>query len=105
MENHLNFVRRVSGSADLRIVSAALNARITNAIFSLVNGNTQVSATELMNLPIPGDLNDPSLMGPAAALAEPQAPGDRQALAEEFERVLWRVYGLPDELAEFFLSP
>ncbi len=103
LENHLNFVRRVSGQADLRVVSAVLNAKITNAVFAMVNGNTQVSATELMHLPLPQDLEDAELVELAGALDK--APlGKRSTLADAFERVLWRAYGLPDELVEVLLA-
>jgi adenine-specific DNA-methyltransferase len=103
LENHLNFVRRVSGDADLRVVSAVLNARITNALFAMVNGNTQVSATELMHLPLPEDLADPHLVDLAAELdAAPTA--DRPVLAGAFERALWESYGLPEELVRSFLD-
>ncbi len=103
LENHLNFVRRVSGQADLRVVSAVLNAKITNAVFSMVNGNTQVSATELMHLPLPQNLGDAELVELAGALDK--APlGKRSTLADAFERALWRAYGLPDELAEVLLT-
>jgi len=103
LENHLNFVRRVSGEADLRVVSAVLNARITNALFAMVNGNTQVSATELMHLPLPEDLAHPELVDLAAGLdAAPLA--ERTAFAESFERALWEAYGLPEELVRSFLG-
>lgn len=103
LENHLNFVRRVSGGADLRVVSAVLNARITNALFAMVNGNTQVSATELMHLPLPEDLADPELVALAAEL-DAAPPADRSALAEAFERALWESYGLPEEMVRSFLG-
>lgn len=103
LENHLNFIRRVSGQADLRIVSAVLNAKITNAVFAMVNGNTQVSATELMHLPLPLDLGDAELAELAGALATAPS-GERSTLADAFERALWRAYGLPDELAKHLLA-
>lgn len=103
LENHLNFIRRVSGQADLRVVSAVLNARITNAVFAVVNGNTQVSATELMHLPLPHDLGDAALAELARALDT--APLDeRGTLADAFERVLCRAYGLTDYLAELLFT-
>lgn len=103
LENHLNFIRRVSGQADLRIVSAVLNAKITNAVFAMVNGNTQVSATELMHLPLPLDLGDAELAELAGALATAPS-GERSTLADAFERALWRAYGLSDELAELLFA-
>jgi hypothetical protein len=80
-----------------------LNARITNAVFAMVNGNTQVSATELMHLPLPQDLGATELVELAGALD--MAPlGECSALADAFERALWRAYDLPDELAELLFA-
>lgn len=103
LENHLNFIRRVSRGADLQVVSAVLNARITNALFAMVNGNTQVSATELMHLPMPEDLADHELVNIAAEL-DAAPPADHIVLAEAFELALWESYGLPEELVRSFLS-
>ena len=103
LENHLNFIRRVSGGADLRVVSAVLNARITNALFAMVNGNTQVSATELMHLPMPEDLTDHELVELASEL-DAAPPADRPARAEAFERTLWEAYALPEGLVASFLD-
>jgi hypothetical protein len=103
LENHLNFVRRVSGGVDLRVVSAVLNARITNALFAMINGNTQVSATELMLLPLPEDLDNTGLANLARAI-HTTAPEGCAALADAFERALWNVYELPEELAVSFLG-
>lgn len=103
LENHLNFVRRISGSVDLRVVSAVLNASITNALFAMVNGNTQVSATELMHLPLPENLADPELVDLAVGLDATSLP-ERPALTEAFERALWEAYGLPEGLVASFLE-
>ena len=103
LENHLNFIRRVSGEVDLRVVSAVLNARLTSALFALVNGNTQVSATELMHLPLPRELADPRLVALAGALDA--APADQRAtLTEAFEVALWEAYGLSEDAVASFLE-
>ena len=103
LENHLNFIRRVSGEVDLRVVSAVLNAKLTSALFALVNGNTQVSATELMHLPLPEDLGDPRLVTLASALDA--TPVDQRATpAEDFEVALWEAYGLSEDLVVSFLE-
>ena len=103
LENHLNFIHKVLGGADLRVVSAVLNTRITNALFAMVNGNTQVSATELMHLPMPADLADQELVELASEL-DAAPPAGRTALAEAFELALWKSYALPEELVRLFLG-
>jgi len=56
LENHLNYVHRPGGelSQDEAWGLAALyNSRLADAWFRAVNGNTQVSATELRAMPLP----------------------------------------------------
>jgi hypothetical protein len=56
-----------------------------------------------MHLPLPEDLTDPGLVALAAEL-DAAPPADRPALAEAFERALWKSYGLPKELVRPFLG-
>lgn len=56
LENHLNYIRSVSGEMDEEIacgLAALLNSAMLNRYFSISNGNTQVSAAELRSLPFP----------------------------------------------------
>ena len=56
LENHLNYVHRPGGalSEDEAWGLAALyNSRLLDTWFRTVNGNTQVSATELRAMPLP----------------------------------------------------
>jgi adenine-specific DNA-methyltransferase len=56
IENHVNYVHRPGGNIS-RIealgLAAFLNSRWVDQYFRLSSGNTQVSATELRNLPVP----------------------------------------------------
>jgi len=56
LENHLNYVHRPGGtlSEDEAWGLAALyNSRLVDTWFRVINGNTQVSATELRAMPLP----------------------------------------------------
>jgi len=56
LENHLNYVHRPKGKitrAEALGLAALLNSAILDRFFRISNGNTQVSAVELRNLPLP----------------------------------------------------
>jgi adenine-specific DNA-methyltransferase len=57
LENHLNYIHRAGEGLDAeeaRGLSALLNSRVLDEYIRVVSGNTQVSATELRALPLPG---------------------------------------------------
>ena len=54
-ENHINIVRAIrndTGGVELEAVLGLLNSKLFDFVFRALNGNTQVSATELEMLPI-----------------------------------------------------
>jgi adenine-specific DNA-methyltransferase len=56
LENHLNYIYKKRGTLDTIEtlgLSALLNSAIIDRYFRIVNGNTQVNATELRALPLP----------------------------------------------------
>lgn len=56
LENHLNYVHRPGGTLDEDEawgLAGLYNSRLLNTYFRTVNGNTQVSATELRAMPLP----------------------------------------------------
>lgn len=59
LENHLNYLYRKDdemSKKELMILGDFLDSELTDKYFRISNGNTQVNATELMNLPIPDDI-------------------------------------------------
>lgn len=57
LENHLNFIHRPGGKLDTRealALATLLNSSLMDTYFRVSSGNTQVSATELRALPLPG---------------------------------------------------
>jgi adenine-specific DNA-methyltransferase len=56
LENHLNYIYRPNGNLsedEARGLAVLLNSTLMDSYFRTFNGNTQVSATELRNLPLP----------------------------------------------------
>lgn len=56
IENHLNYVRARKRSLTPELawgIAAVLNSEFMNEYYRIVNGNTQVSATELREIPLP----------------------------------------------------
>jgi adenine-specific DNA-methyltransferase len=56
IENHVNFIHRPGGSLTREEaigLAAVLNSDLLDAYFRIVNGNTQVNATDLRALPLP----------------------------------------------------
>ena len=56
LENHLNYIYRQNKELTLNEtwgLSAYLNSNIFDSYFRIINGNTQVSATELRSAPLP----------------------------------------------------
>jgi len=56
IENHLNFIYRPKGTLTIDEtygIAALLNSRILNRYFQIINGHTQVNATELQKIPLP----------------------------------------------------
>ena len=74
LENHLNYVHRPGGTLsedEARGLAALYNSRLLDVWFRAVNGNTQVSATELRAMPHPAHGTIIALGRRVKRLAEP----------------------------------
>lgn len=56
IENHVNYIYKKEGELTINEaygIVVLLNSRLYNQYFQMTNGNTQVNATEIMNIPLP----------------------------------------------------
>lgn len=93
-ENHVNIVRPTETSRlDLDAVLGLLNSRLFDYVFRALNGNTNVSATELELLPV---VEGHQLDDIAAKAREVTAGGPAAAQAE-LDELVYRLYGIDEE--------
>ena len=56
LENHINFIHRPKGELseeEVYGITAILNTSFIDIYFRMLNGNTQVNATDIRSLPLP----------------------------------------------------
>ena len=96
-ENHVNIVRPGIGAAEIDLdgVLGLLNSRLLDFIFRALNGNTQVSATELELLPIVDGPELDEIAEQARTLTT--SGGADQAAQARLDKLVYRLYGLDDE--------
>lgn len=87
LENHLNFIHRPRGKLtgeEATGLSALLNSRLFDTYFRISSGNTQVSATELRLLPLPG----PEVLLRVAKAVARQGTGSADRIVDELVRAV-----------------
>lgn len=103
VENHLNIIQPVvaHSAADLYFILGVLNSEIVDFFFRAMNGNTQVSATELNLLPIPTGKYEQSIAELAKEMQKATDEGKRNRLLNELNRLTAMAYGLTAKEHEF----
>jgi len=94
VENHLNVLQPAPEGIDLGYLLGVLSSDIVEFLFRSMNGNTQVSATELNLLPIPRGRFEPEIAELTAALEETGSWQKRADLEAELHERIARAYGL-----------
>jgi len=103
VENHLNIIQPVAGksSVSLYFMLGVLNSEIVEFFFRAMNGNTQVSATELNLLPIPIGRYESEISGMADKLQKSTEDKIKNKLFEELNLLVAKAYGLSTDELEF----
>jgi len=102
VENHLNIIQPMSENSkiDLYFILGVLNSEIVEFFFRAMNGNTQVSATELNLLPIP--IGKYTLdIGKVAKVVQPVNGNKKKKLLAELNELVAKAYGLSEKEIEF----
>lgn len=99
-ENHINIVRPRGDAAEIELdaVLGLLNSRLFDFVFRALNGNTQVSATELEMLPVPLGAELPAIAEQARKLSDTN--GNDEAALRELNRLVYLLYGISSKDAE-----
>ncbi|MFH1731786.1 MAG: N-6 DNA methylase, partial [Planctomycetota bacterium] len=96
LENHLNFIHRPGGalSEDEALgLAAVLNSELLDSYFRIINGNTQVNATDIRALPLP-PLHVVSELGAAIQAGASWSAAAEQALVGAYEEVRQEASGV-----------
>lgn len=94
-ENHVNIVRaRGSAQIELDAVLGLLNSRLFDYVFRALNGNTQVSATELEMLPIAQGPELAAIATQARKLTQTDGKDPKARVA--LDRLVYQLYGLDE---------
>jgi adenine-specific DNA-methyltransferase len=94
VENHLNLLQPTPGTpVALEFLLGVLSSDVVEFMFRSMNGNTQVSATELNLLPIPRGKAESEIADLAARLEEAK-PKQRLELEQELNERVAKAYGL-----------
>ena len=96
VENHLNIIQPTTRKPkiDLYFILGVLNSEIVDFFFRAMNGNTQVSATELNLLPIPLGKSESDIARIAKAIQKTNDDSDRNKLIKELNKTVAGAYGL-----------
>lgn len=103
VENHLNIIQPVQShsTADLYFILGILNSEVVDFFFRAMNGNTQVSATELNLLPIPTGKYEQRIAELAKEMQKTTDEEKRNRLFDELNRLTAMAYGLTAKEHEF----
>ncbi len=103
VENHLNILQPqgLGRQVDLRFLLGILSSDVIEFLFRSMNGNTQVSATELNLLPIPRGPFEAEIVDSVASLEECVVPAARRDLESEMNERVARAYKLTERDLRF----
>lgn len=103
VENHLNIIQTVAGksSVSLYFILGVLNSEIVEFFFRAMNGNTQVSATEINLLPIPIGRYEHEISNISNTIQKTTDDKTGNKLLEELNMLVAKAYGLSTDELEF----
>lgn len=103
VENHLNIIqpRTEGASIDLYFILGVLNSSIVDFFFRAMNGNTQVSATELNLLPIPVGRYEKDISVASRIIQKKKSNKEKNKGITELNSLVAKAYGLSIKELEY----
>ncbi len=103
VENHLNIIKPIINApdTDLYFILGVLNSEVVDFFFRAMNGNTQVSATELNLLPIPKGKLENDIAAMAEKIQATSGKDAKNILIQELNSLVAEAYGLTNNDLKF----
>jgi hypothetical protein len=93
VENHVNIIRARTSGLDLDAILGLLNSRLFDYVFRALNGNTNVSSSELELLPVASGPEVAEIAELARALTA--VGGEDARLLGALDAAVYRLYAIP----------
>ncbi|GEM_PF-887279 len=106
VENHLNVVAPVRGNSEVvpEYVLALLNSTLYDFVFRCLNGNTQVSASELDTFPVVLTAGQSLFIEKVQKIEGAQTTDARAQVESEIDQMVFDLFGLTQSERDFVLS-
>jgi len=106
VENHLNTVAPVRGSSEVapEYVLALLNSILYDFVFRCLNGNTQVSASELDTFPVVLTAGQSLFIAKVQKIVSAQTTSTRAQVEWEIDQMVFDLFDLTQPERDFVLS-
>lgn len=106
VENHLNTMAPVRGSSEVapEYVLALLNSTLYDFAFRCLNGNTQVSASELDAFPVVLTAGQSFFIEKVQKIVSAQTASTRYQVEREIDQMVFDLFGLTQSERDFVLS-
>jgi hypothetical protein len=106
VENHLNTVAPIRGRSEVapEYILALLNSMLYDFAFRCLNGNTQVSASELDTFPVVLTAGQSLFIEKVQKIVSAQTTGPRAQVERDIDQMVFDLFDLTQPERDFVLS-